>query len=113
MSDRIRIKICGVTRVRDALEAAALGADAVGLNFYAPSPRHVEPSVVPEILRALPPFVEPVGIFVNDPLRKVCENARRLGIARTVQWHGDQHEVCDVFPYRLISSFQVREPDHL
>jgi phosphoribosylanthranilate isomerase len=110
---QIRIKICGVTRVRDAEDAAQLGADAVGLNFYQPSPRHVEPALVPSILRALPPFVEPVGVFVNEPLRAVCATAQQLGITRLVQWHGDRHEVCDVFPHRLICAFQVRERSHL
>lgn len=110
---QLRIKICGVTRVRDAEDAATLGADAVGLNFYRPSSRHVDPAAVPSILRALPPFVEPVGVFVNEPLRAVCTAAHRLGITRLVQWHGDRHEVCDVFPHRLICAFQVRERSHL
>ncbi len=109
MGELVRIKICGITRVRDAEEAAALGADALGLNFYPRSPRHVDPAAVPGILRVLPPFVEPVGVFANEPLSTVCETARRHGIARVVQWHGDHHEVYDVFPYRLISAFQVRE----
>src|SRR5437870_5806286 len=105
MGGLLRIKICGVTTVADAEAAAELGADAIGLNLYRPSPRHVEPAIVPDILRALPPFVDPVGVFVNDPLREVCAAARQLGITRLVQWHGDRHEVCDVFPLRLICAF--------
>ena len=62
MTSPLRIKICGITNANDAARAVELGADAIGLNFYTPSPRHVDPAVVPEILQLLPPFVEPVGI---------------------------------------------------
>jgi len=62
---KTRIKICGITRVEDARAAARLGADAVGLVFYAGSPRAVTPAQAAEIIRALPPFVVPVGLFVN------------------------------------------------
>lgn len=109
MGGLLRIKICGITSVGDAEAAAELGADAIGLNFYPPSPRHVEPAAVPGIVRALPPFVDPVGVFVNDPLREVCAVARQHGVTRLIQWHGDQHEVCDVFPQRLICAFKIGE----
>lgn len=110
---RLRIKICGVTSEADAAEAARLGADAVGLNFYAKSPRHVDTDAVPFILRALPPFVEPVGVFANEPIAKACELLHRLGMIRVVQWHGDDRELCDTFPFRLISAFQVRDQAQL
>lgn len=106
---RLRIKICGVTCGADAAEAARLGADAVGLNFYAKSPRHVDPAAVPAILRALSPFVEPIGVFANEPMTKACELLHKVGMIRVVQWHGDRHEPCDPFPFRLISAFQVRD----
>ncbi|MBG7314915.1 phosphoribosylanthranilate isomerase [Pseudomonas aeruginosa] len=61
----VRIKICGITRVEDALAAAAAGADAIGLVFYAKSPRAVDIHRAREIVRALPPFVTSVGLFVN------------------------------------------------
>ena len=62
---RTRIKICGITRVDDALTAAAAGADAIGLVFYAPSPRAVTVAQARAICAALPPFVNTVGLFVD------------------------------------------------
>ena len=61
----VRVKICGITRVEDALAAAAAGADAIGLVFYAKSPRAVDIEQAREILAALPPFVTSVGLFVD------------------------------------------------
>ena len=75
----VRIKICGVTTPADARAAADLGADAVGLNFYVASPRGIAPQVAATILRELPPFVEPVGVFVNDAFREVRQVLRKLG----------------------------------
>ena len=105
----LRIKICGITREADARRAAALGADAIGLNFYAPSPRCVDPVAAQGILRVLPPFVEPVGLFVNVPLQQVFTTLNQIGSIRTVQWHGDQHELCDAFPFQYIPAFPVRD----
>jgi phosphoribosylanthranilate isomerase len=112
MAERLRIKICGITNAPDAELAARLGADAVGLNFYPRSPRCVDAAAVPAILRALPPFVEPVGLFVNEPLRQVRERAQHFGL-RLVQWHGDNHEVGSVDPCRLIPAFHVRGQEQL
>lgn len=110
---RVRVKICGVTNEADAVAAAEFGADAIGLNFYPPSPRHVEHAAVAGILRALPPFVEPVGVFAKEPITGACELMQRLGRIRVVQWHGDEHELRDVSPIRVISAFQVREQAQL
>jgi phosphoribosylanthranilate isomerase len=113
MSHHVRIKICGATRAADAHEAARLGADAVGLNFYEGSPRRIDPAVVEAVLRDLPPFVEAVGVFVKRPL---CEIFAQLGPwrrLRTVQWHGDDCELGDGRPYRLIPAFPVRDASSL
>src|SRR5262245_11701678 len=109
----LRIKVCGVTNETDGRQAALLGVDAIGLNFYAKSPRHVTPELATYVLRALPPLVEPVALFVNVPLRQAFEMVNRLGAVRTIQWHGDDREMCDAFPFRLISAFRVREQRHL
>ncbi len=109
----VRIKICGITNRDDAHAAAMVGADAIGLNFYAPSPRFVQPEAVSAILRDLPPFVEPVGIFVGQRLKEIVETATPFGRLRTVQCYGDQHEAIDPFPFRVIPAFPVRDRESL
>src|SRR3974377_843431 len=61
----VRVKICGVTKLEDAKLAAELGAHAIGLNFYPESPRCLSPAAAAELVRRFPPFVTPVGVFVN------------------------------------------------
>jgi phosphoribosylanthranilate isomerase len=113
MPYRLRIKVCGVTTVEDAYDAALFGADAIGLNFYEGSPRHVTPDTAQAILRELPPFVEPVALYVNQPLRDVFQALNGLGGVRTFQWHGSRPELCDVFPFRMIAAFAVRDRNSL
>ncbi|HXE76000.1 MAG TPA: phosphoribosylanthranilate isomerase [Candidatus Xenobia bacterium] len=85
----IRVKICGITTLDDALVAAAAGADAVGFNFCPESPRYLEPARAAEIVALLSPFVTPVGVFVNEaPLR--IERIARAARVRAVQLHGDE-----------------------
>ncbi len=110
---QVRVKICGVTTEADAVLAARLGADAVGLNFYEASPRYVAPEVAGRILRALPPFVDPVGLFVNRPLREVFLALNGLGRIRTFQWHGAARELCDAQPFQMIVAFPVRDGQSL
>ncbi len=86
---RTRIKICGITRPEDAIAAADAGADAVGLIFYAPAPRNISAEQAAEILRVLPPFVSPVGLFVDADARDILRVADRLGL-RHVQLHGHE-----------------------
>jgi len=84
-----RIKICGMTNIDDALAAVRAGADAVGLNFYARSPRFVDVEVARQIAAALPAGVAKVGLFVNAPQQHVCETFDQLGLD-LVQLHGDE-----------------------
>jgi phosphoribosylanthranilate isomerase len=112
MSYPLRVKVCGVTRPADALLAVAAGADAVGLNFYPPSPRFVDRPRAEAILRELPPLVEAVGVFTNVPLPDLAQAAAELGL-RTAQWHGERPEPGDVFPCRLIPAFAARDADGL
>jgi phosphoribosylanthranilate isomerase len=109
----LRIKICGITDAADGRQATLLGADAIGLNFYPPSPRYVTVATAAMILRELPPFVDAVGLFVNQPLPQVFETLHRLGRIRSFQWYGDVHEPDDPSPYQLIASFSVRAKDDL
>lgn len=114
MGHHLRVKICGVTNPIDARQAALLGADAIGLNFYAPSPRCVDPVAANYILRELPPFLDAVGVFVNEPLRDVFLRLQTLGRVRGIQWHGDQNRaVSDVYPYHLIAAFPVQDANSL
>jgi phosphoribosylanthranilate isomerase len=107
-----RVKICGVTTLADALLAAELGADAVGLNFYPQSPRFITPDVVREIVQGLPPFVETVGVFVNQSWRDVHYTAKKFHL-RNVQLHGDRRETGYDFPLRRIDAFPVRDAHSL
>jgi phosphoribosylanthranilate isomerase len=109
----LRIKICGITNEADASQAALLGADAVGLNFYARSPRCIPQSTAVSILRELPPFVEAVGLFVNLPQPEVLETLEPLGRIRTFQWYGEQHEPADPFPYQRIAAFSICDQQDL
>lgn len=84
-----RIKICGITNWADAKVCVDAGASAIGLNFYASSPRSVSPAAAWEIARRLPPFVEAVGVFVNWQPEAVLSLARALHL-HGVQLHGDE-----------------------
>ena len=83
------VKICGVTTPDDALLAAGLGADALGLNFFAASPRLITTRVATDIVRRLPPEVLSVGIFRNERRERVVQIANDVGL-RAVQLHGDE-----------------------
>ena len=105
----VRVKICGVTNWPDARLAVDLGADALGFNFYPPSPRSVSPAAAWEIIRRLPPMVSAVGVFVNWPADVVAALARSLRL-EAVQLHGDEppaeaRELAGAF--RVIKAFAV------
>lgn len=104
----VRVKICGITRLEDALAAANAGADALGFNFWPGSKRHIEPRAAAEIIALLPPFVASVGVFV-DPTR---DEALRAAEASGVQWlqlHGDEPpELCASLPLPVIKAIRVR-----
>ncbi|MGC8466764.1 MAG: phosphoribosylanthranilate isomerase [Acidithiobacillus sp.] len=109
----LRIKICGITRVEDALAAAEAGADAVGLVFYPPSPRHVEIVAAQAILAALPPFVTRVGLFVNpqpDWVRAITEQCP----LDLLQFHGDEtDDFCAGFGRPYIKAVRLSGPTDL
>src|SRR5688572_33246177 len=83
------IKICGITRLRDALNAVDHGASALGFVFWPRSPRYVSQDRAAEIIAALPPTVTTVGVFVNDSIDEIRAVVTKTGI-NLVQLHGDE-----------------------
>src|SRR5947199_8421522 len=84
------VKVCGITNLEDALAAVEAGADMLGFNFYARSPRRVTPAGARAVIERLPAGVSCVGVFVNEPApEKVLEIARESGVS-AVQLHGDE-----------------------
>lgn len=103
-----RIKICGITRDEDAQAAARLGAHAIGFVFYAGSARAVTPARARTIIDALPPFVVPVGLFVNADERTVRETVAMTRI-QLLQFHGDESaEFCAGFGLPYLRAVRVR-----
>jgi phosphoribosylanthranilate isomerase len=84
-----RVKICGITNLEDARVAVRAGADALGFIFVENTPRFVTPEQVAPIVRALPPFVTPVGVFWDHPSGHVKAVAEACGL-RALQFHGDE-----------------------
>lgn len=84
-----KIKICGITTPEDGLLVADAGADAVGLNFYEPSPRYVSVERAMEIAEVLPETIVKVGLFVNSPVEQIVQTVERVPID-AVQLHGDE-----------------------
>jgi phosphoribosylanthranilate isomerase len=86
---RTRVKICGITRVEDAVSAVNAGADAIGLVFYAPSPRAVSIAQAQAIVAAISPFVSVVGLFVNAPQTEIESVLSKVRLD-ILQYHGDE-----------------------
>lgn len=104
----VRAKICGITRVADGLACARHGADAIGLVFYPPSPRHVALAQAHEIARALPPFVTTVALFVNPSVAEV-EAVLRGVRPDVLQFHGDEApEFCRSFGVPWLKAVRVK-----
>jgi phosphoribosylanthranilate isomerase len=102
------IKICGITRERDALAAARCGANAIGMVFYAQSPRHVTPARAAQLMLALPPFVMSVGLFVDAAAEEV---KKTIATARVdlLQFHGNEPPgYCRQFDVPYLKAVRVR-----
>lgn len=109
----VRSKICGITRLEDALAAIEAGADALGFVFYAKSPRAVEARQARDIIAALPPFVTTVGLFVNASR---CELTEILEVVPLdlLQFHGDEMPAdCEGYHRPWIKALRVRPGDDL
>lgn len=105
---RVRIKICGITRREDALTAAELGADAIGLVFYANSPRAVRTAEARRIAAALPPFIARVGLFV-DPEPAEVETVLAEVPLDLLQFHGEESNAgCARYSRPFIKAARMR-----
>ena len=104
----VKVKICGITNHQDAAIAVKLGADAIGFVF-APSPRRIAPEKAREIINELPPFVQTVGVFVNERPDAIRETIRLCSL-NLIQLHGDEPpEMCKDFMPHTIKAFRVRD----
>jgi len=108
----LKVKICGITNLEDAEAAVEMGADILGFNFYARSPRYIEPARAAEIIRKLPAFVDTAGIFVNVPIRDIHQMTS-TGMLNWIQLHGDETpETCKQFSgwnVRTIKAVRVKD----
>jgi len=110
---RTRVKICGITRLEDALVAVDLGVDALGLVFYAPSPRNVTIATAADVARQIPAFVSVVGLFVNAEPSFVEEVIANVGLS-LLQFHGDETpEDCERFGLPYIKAIRVKADTNL
>jgi phosphoribosylanthranilate isomerase len=101
------VKICGITRVEDALDAAALGASAIGFVFWPGSPRAIGPGDARSIVDALPPLLTPVGVFVDQPEEEVSQIVSDLRLG-AVQLHGKEPpDYCQRLRRPIIKAFGV------
>ncbi len=109
----VHIKICGITTVEDAEAAAELGVEALGFNFWPPSPRYITPEIARRIIAALPPFMTAVGVFVDEP----AESIRRImGYCALdlVQLHGHERpDAAEAFLGRVIKAFRLKDRQEL
>ena len=109
----VRVKICGITSIPDALAAVGAGADALGFMFHAPSPRAVTAAQAAAIIRELPPFVARVGVFVDAAPELLRETALATGID-TFQLHGEETPAqCEGLTLPVIKAFRVRDANSL
>ncbi|HSF57261.1 MAG TPA: phosphoribosylanthranilate isomerase [Candidatus Binatia bacterium] len=116
----IKVKVCGITNLADAQKALEFGADALGFNFYPPSPRSITPSEAGAMVRQLPESSFNVALFVNELKEKVYEvlaygkPADGRQTYGGLQFHGEESaEYCRDWPLKIIKAFRVKEKKSL
>jgi phosphoribosylanthranilate isomerase len=106
---KVKVKVCGMTNLKDALVAVEEGADAVGFIFYKKSPRSVTMKIVREIILELPPFVDTVGVFVDETAEQINKIADSCNLDM-IQLHGDESPTfCKRIRRRVIKAFRVKD----
>ena len=116
----VKVKVCGITNSVDALKAVELGADALGFNFYPPSPRYVSPEKARAILAELPGEICNIALFVNEPRERVREilSCGRLSedrqAFRGLQFHGEEsRDYCRGWELKIIKAFRIKDRSSL
>ena len=105
----VRIKICGITTLEDALAAVQYGTNALGFILVKKSPRYVSPEKVRAIVSSLPPFIQTVGVFVNESPQEVRHLIEYCGLD-LVQFHGEESpDYCKAFSTRAIKALRVKD----
>jgi phosphoribosylanthranilate isomerase len=112
---KVKVKICGITNWKDAEQAARAGADFLGFNFYASSPRYIKPGAARAIIKKLPKRVATVGVFVNEDEKRLQEIAVETGL-NCVQLHGEETagtiaRIAKLWP--VIKAVRMRKPFRL
>lgn len=109
MISRTRIKVCGMTDEKEAEAAVEAGVDALGFIFVRSSPRYVDPEKAKEIVKKLPPFVDAVGVFVDEEAEVVNEIVQFCGLTMA-QLHGTESpKYCDEISTRVIKAFRLKK----
>ena len=106
---QVKVKVCGMTSLKDALNAVEGGADAVGFIFYKKSPRSVTMKTVREIVLELPPFVDTVGVFVDETAEQINKIADYCNLD-IIQLHGDESPIfCKKIRRKVIKAFRIKD----
>lgn len=110
---KTRVKVCGITRLNDALNALESGVDALGFVFYAPSPRAISAKDAQKIIENCPPFFTRIGLFVNAKAQEVQSVLKEVRLD-VLQFHGDEtNEFCSQFNLPFIKALRVRNTQEL
>lgn len=105
----VKVKICGITNLKDAINAANSGCDGIGFVFYKKSPRYISPHKAKDIIKFLPPDIIRIGVFANAH-EKTIKRIAKLCNLNILQFHGNESpEFCERFSsYKIIKAFRVK-----